>query len=411
MERSTNLINFVFEDLENCFNLTACTQKNTSGLPRFCPSPLAQKIIMKKLGYATNQNIESNFIVAVGVNNSPEDWATGELFEFLPKKTKQSLVNNRALLLIDQSLEGYHDDCIWSYLHEQCSCHDVKASNIIYVTGNLKADDQYEVWHKQNIYIEKINVVPFANFEDDIYRRAKTLHIDVSVGEHLKYKRKSNVVKDYNCMQKRQRNHRIWLYHELFKRRILNKGICSMNKFSKEPPMLEGHSLQGKSFKSCRKILPVRAYGKSNNKRSDRFYIDRIQKKLYLDTWVTVVSEASFADEDNTLFLSEKLFKPIACRHPFIVFGNRHSLTKLRSMGYKTFEGFIDESYDSLPTLERFSAVMESIEKIIAIKDKAAWFNQMKDILDHNYKTLQINSQSINPAFKRVEDIYGSKFL
>jgi len=80
-------------------------------------------------------------------------------------------------------------------------------------------------------------------------------------------------------------------------------------------------------------------------------------------------------------------------------------------MGYKTFTGFIDESYDTLPTFERFDAVINTIEKIIAVKDKAAWFAEMQDILDHNYETLKRNSQTTNPAFKRVIEIYESKFL
>lgn len=411
MERSADLINFVFEDQKNHLNLTACTHINGSGLPRFCTSPLAVKMINRRIGNSVNQNsLDSEFIVAVGVNNSPEDWAIDGLFRFLPYKIRQCLAHDRALMLIDQSLEGYHDDYVWKYLHKQCSRYNIKASNIIYVTGNLLACGQYELWSKQKNLTEKLHVIPFVNFEDDIYNRSKDLNIDISVEEHLQYK-KSNKTKDYNCMQKRPRNHRIWLYHELFKKQILKNGICSMNVFPNEPAILEGKSLQGKTFRECQKKLPLKAYDKPNDKESTGFYINRIQKKLYLDTWATVVSEASFADEDSTIFLSEKLFKPIACRHPFVVFGNKCSLIKLRQMGYKTFTGFIDESYDTLPTFERFDAVINTIEKIIAVKDKAAWFAEMQDILDHNYETLKRNSQTTNPAFKRVIDIYESKFL
>jgi len=84
----------------------------------------------------------------------------------------------------------------------------------------------------------------------------------------------------------------------------------------------------------------------------------------------------------------KKTFKAIACQHPFIIVGNRYSLRKLREMGYKTFDGFIDESYDTLPTHERMQAIIESLKKITEIEDKLAWFDSMQDIVQHNYRVL-----------------------
>jgi hypothetical protein len=57
-------------------------------------------------------------------------------------------------------------------------------------------------------------------------------------------------------------------------------------------------------------------------------------------------------------------------------------------MGYKTFDGFIDESYDTLPTHSRMQAIIESLKKITEIEDKLAWFDSMRDIVQHNYRVL-----------------------
>jgi L-rhamnose mutarotase len=122
------------------------------------------------------------------------------------------------------------------------------------------------------------------------------------------------------------------------------------------------------------------------------------------------VSEASFSDFDQQLFLSEKVFKPIVCFHPFIILGNKGSLKELRDMGYKTFDGFIDESYDNLSTFERYDAIVESIKKIIAIEDKASWFESMRPILEHNYENLKKNATKINPAFDSLEKAYNKYF-
>ena len=173
---------------------------------------------------------------------------------------------------------------------------------------------------------------------------------------------------------------------------------------------MDGKSIESPKATAANKSLPLLLYGKNNNEHPDDFYITRIQDNVFLDSWVSVISEASFADCDNELFLSEKIFKPIACHHPFIIFGNKNSLHELRKMGYKTFNGFIDESYDTLPTFERLDAIIESIKKIIAIKDKTLWYNSMKDILVHNYNTLISNSQKINPAIIQLENAYTRYF-
>ena len=144
--------------------------------------------------------------------------------------------------------------------------------------------------------------------------------------------------------------------------------------------------------------LPKILYDKPNNVGSDLDYIVRFNDQTVLDSWVSVVSEASFGDEENTCFLSEKTFKSIACNHPFIVLGNRGSLSYLRDMGYKTFSSFFDESYDNLPTWERMDGIVNTIKQITAIEDKLSWFKSMQEIVEHNYETLVRNSKINAPV-------------
>ena len=143
--------------------------------------------------------------------------------------------------------------------------------------------------------------------------------------------------------------------------------------------------------------LPLKAYGVANNEKDDGYYITRFNSDVVLDTYVSVVSEASFADVDQTCFLSEKTFKSIACEHPFIVFGNRDSLRYLKEFGYKTFHPFIDETYDTLPTWERLEAIAKELKRIDAIENKLEWFAGMKDILKHNREVLKRNSEEYLP--------------
>jgi hypothetical protein len=47
-------------------------------------------------------------------------------------------------------------------------------------------------------------------------------------------------------------------------------------------------------------------------------------------------------------FPTEKIYKSLMLGHPFILFGGKHSLQKLRDLGFKTFGSVIDESYDDV---------------------------------------------------------------
>jgi L-rhamnose mutarotase len=83
---------------------------------------------------------------------------------------------------------------------------------------------------------------------------------------------------------------------------------------------------------------------------------------------------------------------------------------KLKEMGYKTFEVFIDESYDQLPTFERFDAIIEAIKKIDAIEDKMAWYKSMEDILTHNYNVLMTSTNRVPVAIEELQNYYNDYF-
>jgi hypothetical protein len=60
--------------------------------------------------------------------------------------------------------------------------------------------------------------------------------------------------------------------------------------------------------------------------------------------------------------ISEKSFKPIAYRHPFITFGSVDTLKYLQREGFATFDNLWNESYDSIPNDDqRHQAVARTV--------------------------------------------------
>ena len=66
----------------------------------------------------------------------------------------------------------------------------------------------------------------------------------------------------------------------------------------------------------------------------------------YNSTAFSLVSETTI-DDDLSLFVTEKTFKPIAFLHPFVICGQYNILVYLHRLGFETFENMFDESYDN----------------------------------------------------------------
>ena len=85
---------------------------------------------------------------------------------------------------------------------------------------------------------------------------------------------------------------------------------------------------------------------------------------LYDDSYFSLVTDTSFADDD-VLFITEKVYKPIANGHPFVCAGNAGALVELRRQGFETFAPYIDEGYDAEPDHDRrLSMIMAETRRL-----------------------------------------------
>lgn len=90
-------------------------------------------------------------------------------------------------------------------------------------------------------------------------------------------------------------------------------------------------------------------------------------------------------------YITEKVLRSFACKRMFIYLGPANVLSLLHSKGFKTFDGFIDESYDSIEDpKQRFLKVVEVIHQFLnrPIEEIRDYISTNSDIFDHNLKTL-----------------------
>jgi hypothetical protein len=85
--------------------------------------------------------------------------------------------------------------------------------------------------------------------------------------------------------------------------------------------------------------------------------------KFYNQFQIEVVAETMCAG--ISFFPTEKTFRPITGRRPFLVFGSIHFLNNLRSLGFRTYSECWDESYDQYQGQERWQRIRQVIDDII----------------------------------------------
>ena len=111
--------------------------------------------------------------------------------------------------------------------------------------------------------------------------------------------------------------------------------------------------------------------------------------ELYKLTRFSLIAETQM--HNNACRYSEKTVKAILNKHPFIICGYYKTLELLRDDGFRTFEGFIDESYDNiLDWRERQAAIADEVSKLVNMSNDA-WLLFQRDIqpiINHNFNRL-----------------------
>jgi len=141
------------------------------------------------------------------------------------------------------------------------------------------------------------------------------------------------------------------------------------------------------------------------NSKYKNFFEPKVEDAISSDhalnkqAFLHVVTETVF--NYPTPFFSEKTFKPISSKRPFVIVGAQGTLSVLRSVGFKTFSDYWDESYDETSDPEdRLAKVVDVIEDICdrSVDDLRKLCLSMEDVLNYN-----LNHYSHNLKISELE--------
>jgi hypothetical protein len=123
-----------------------------------------------------------------------------------------------------------------------------------------------------------------------------------------------------------------------------------------------------------------------------------LKPEPYIDTYFSLVTETVCA-ESNLSFRTEKIAKPLTMGHPFIVASTPGFYRDLRNLGFHTFEGIIDESFDSIENAQqRMDRVIDIVHDLCQ-QDLDSFLTACRDICKYNQQRLSELREQVNQEF------------
>lgn len=129
-------------------------------------------------------------------------------------------------------------------------------------------------------------------------------------------------------------------------------------------------------------------------------------KDLFEDTLLSVILETNLHNiNDNNPDFSEKTYKTIINKHPFIMWNMPNSLWFLKQYGFYTFEEYFKHTnYDEITNLYQKNIIIaDNLEYFL--KNYHSFIDEINEKVEHNYNLMF----KIHDDFKKEnEDIYDS---
>ena len=199
------------------------------------------------------------------------------------------------------------------------------------------------------------------------------------------------------CFNKAIRTHRTRIFYNILRNQLLEKTYSAFQ-YGKEVTTQLQQISQMEMFKTFKKhysIFPLTLNMPIG--RDNPVDVQQGDLEYHANSYFSLVTETLFFKNEtgmysgNSIFLTEKTFRPVIHKHPFILVSTANSLTHLKKLGYKTFSPYINEHYDTIENDEdRFNAVWAEVERLCAFTDAEwlEWQNGIVDIVNYNYEVL-----------------------
>lgn len=309
-------------------------------------------------------------------------------------------VNNKLHLFLYNSQEGFHT--IVEPIYQLIERYSIPPSKVILGSGSFNIlEDVDRVRKKYNA--EQIKVEAILDFERNMVETHR-YKIDTDP-EYIPAVtlNKTQYDKKYINFNRRWRPARPVFVAMLHREKLLDHGYVSLANAdcgtrwdaywqnmqrSLECPQV--NDIVAEVADSMNDILPL--YLDTTDLVTNRADVEYHTQAFYEDTYFSLIAETYFFQtHGNIHFFSEKTFKAIMFKHPFILISCPGTLKTLRSIGYKTFSPYIDESYDDIANDgDRLIKILYETKRLCELTptELAEFCEVCKEITEYNYNLL-----------------------
>jgi hypothetical protein len=320
-------------------------------------------------------------------------------------------------LILANSGHGYHENVEGVY-KDVIIKHSIDPKHII------MRSESFDILEEIKIISEKYNL-PMCRYEwvTEFEKSMKEYRRDTDHELPITLQNKSYSKKfiSYNGIW---RPHRGAIISMLSAMNILDKGIVSYNsKGNSGMSSNDNYEYLHKFLSYNQELKDLLESAEESIRKIDRIILDveegttvntaavlTTDKELYENTYFSLVTETSIpikpfsyrfdANTDVGRILSEKIFKPISLRHPFLVVSNPKTLELLRSLGYKTFSPLIDESYDDEEDIaKRLLMIVKEVKRLCELTpvELENFLIEAGKICDYNLEILMNKDDYVHP--------------
>ncbi len=258
--------------------------------------------------------------------------------------------------------------------------------------------------HKLDYFGHRLNIVAVSEISSEVQSTLQNMNLNVwyyfyhgfvalEWFRKLKYlpgnSKFTKVFITFNNMTFGNRNYRLNLVARILDKKLNNHGHISLN-YEKNQLKQELLDKDRLSVESRSLIYSQLLLSQSKLIIDQNEIVGTLSANdnlaLFTSSFIHVVTETVFYE--NKLHLTEKIFKPIVAKRPFILVGAVGNLKYLKSYGFKTFDRWIDESYDDEQDPDiRIKKIVAEIEKLCKLShwELQEILCEMNTVLEYNF--------------------------
>jgi hypothetical protein len=356
-------------------------------------------------------NQDDYFLYELTLNISEGSWLNNYSFDLfekqcnIPDNILKMIKNNNGYFLLEACQDSINLDAFFDNVHILFITHKVPINKAILLLGHANVKEEYNKWC-ENKGILPIDKATIFSYQWGEINASKEIQNYIAT-ENLNFYKRSKTFLCYNRKTKPHRSDLLALFYKFdvladsyfsMPEHCVDSGVLWKTLYRLGVPELDAIDAKRRQIilnlvdvnktDDLQALFPLNIDGITNVPNMEK--IINQSYSVYDSTLISVVTESNFVS--NQIYHSEKTWKPIANKHPFIIVGPTGSLENLKSLGYKTFSDFWDEAYD-LETkdtirLMRIASLCKNISNWSTSKKKDFFYESMC-ITKHNYNLLK----------------------